>query len=759
MDPLSRAAGALVLLLLAAPAAAPAADAAGFQPRFLPTLEPGRTDRPVRIDGELDDPAWATAVKATGWSETNPGNQTQPAVDTEAWITHDDEHLYVAFVAKDAPGDVRVSVCDRDRIFQDDYIGLMFDPYGDQTSAYELFVNPLGIQGDLRMLPGGNEDMAFDMVWDSRGKVTDDGYQVEVAIPFSSLRLPPRREQTWRVNFWRDRQREVRYKYAWAAIDRDNPCFMCQWGTMSGLSIGDMGRGAEVIASVIGSQAGAVADTGDPFSSFGNDDPDADASASVKYALSSAAFAELTVNPDFSQVESDAGQIDVNRTFALFFPERRPFFQEGSDLYGTWIDAVYTRSLNDPSVAGKLTMQGDRFSGVYTVARDEHSPVILPTEELSEFALLGQSTSNILRMRRAFANESYVGGLLTDRRLDGGGSGTTGGMDARYRYGSWSLELQGLLSRTVEPVDQGTIDDIDGRDGNGHTLALDGETFDGHAEYASVEYGDRRYELNLDYWAYSPSFRADNGFVSRNDFREASFWNGLIFRPNGKWIVEWSPNVGIGRVWDFRDRFQDEWFRPGFWLHTKAQTEIGGQFLGSKERFGHAGEVIPGIRVWSAWLETKPWAALGFGGNTNIGQGIYRDLDAPELADQRNVSLFANAKLGRRITSNLTWNYSRMDARDRDEKLFSGYILRNRFTVNFSQEWFLRLVVQWNDFSNRLDVEPLLTYRINPFTVFYLGSNSRIQQYGTDEYDELASDRWQETSRQFFAKLQYQFRL
>ena len=749
MKPLARVVCAVAVLL-------PGAAAAEFQPRFHPTIRAGRAAQPIRIDGELDDPAWATATKAVGWAETDPGNQVEPAVGTEAWITHDDEHLYVALIAKDAPEAVRVSVSDRDHIFQDDYIGVMFDPYGDQTSAYELFVNALGIQGDLRRTANG-EDESFDMAWVSRGKVTDTGYQVELSIPFSSLRLPSRREQTWRIQFWRDRQREVRYKYAWAATNRDDPCFMCQWGTLTGLSIGSVGRSAEIITSVVGTQAGSVSDASNPASAFGNGDPNADASASVKYAVSSATFAELAVNPDFSQVESDAGQIDVNRTFALFFPEHRPFFQEGSDLYGTWIDAVYTRSLNDPSVAGKLTMQRDGTSGVYTVARDEHSPILLPTEELSEFALLGRSTSNILRMRRAFRNESYVGGLLTDRRIDGGGSGTTGGLDSRLRRGSWSLEMQGLLSRTEEPVNAAASEGLDERDGNGHTLALVGERFDGHAEYASVEYGSRRYEADVDYWAYSPSFRADNGFVTRNDYRQAAGWNALRFRPAGKWLVEWSPSVGIGRVWSFDDRFQDEWFRPGAWLHTKGQTEIGGQYLASRERFGP--DIIPGIRIWSAWLDTKPWETLGFGGNMNVGKGIYRDLDAPELAKQRNFSLYADGKLGRHVTDNLTWSYQRMDARGRDENLFAGYILRNRVTVNFSQEWFLRVVVQWNDFSQRLDVEPLLTYRINPFTVFYLGSNSRIQQYGTDEYEDLSRTEWHQTSRQFFAKLQYQFRL
>jgi hypothetical protein len=754
-----RAALPVLLGLAAALLVVAGAARAEFEPQFQPTIRVARAAGPIRVDGELDDAAWASAARATGFAETSPGDQIEPPVRSEAWITYDDECLYVALVADDDPREVRRSVCERDKIFSDDYFGVMFDPYGDQTSGYELFVNPLGIQGDLRMLPGGDEDSSFDIVWSSRGRVTDHGYQVELAIPFASLRLPDRREQTWRVNFWRDRQRDKRNRYAWAAIDRNNPCFMCNFGTMTGLEVADTGRRVEMIASLIGTQAGTLADTDDPGSRFDNASPDAEGSASLKYGLTSSTFAELAINPDFSQVESDAGQIDVNQTFALFFTEKRPFFQEGSDLYGTWIDAIYTRSINDPSAAGKLTMQRDGVSGVYTFARDEHSPLILPREDQSDFVLLDESVSNVLRLRRAIRGGSHVGALFTDRRVDGGGSGTAGGLDANFRRGAWSLEAQGLLSRTAEPnLPQLSEDeDLDGTFGRGRTVALDGERYSGHASYLSVERGGRFFQMDADYWDFSPEFRADNGFVTRNDYRQASSWQGLQFRPNGRWISEWSPSVGIGRIWDYDGSFQDEWLRPQVWFRTRLQTEIGAQYLISRERFGP--DPIPGIRITSFWLNTRPWEWMGFGGDGNVGQGIYRDLDAPELADQLNLSAYVSLKLARRITSDLSWDYARMDSRERDESLFAGYILRNRFTVNFTQQWFVRLVIQWDGFDEQLDVEPLLTYRINPFTVFYAGSTSRLQRYDAGDVEGLSGDEWRQTSRQFFAKLQYQFHL
>ena len=205
--PLPRATVVAALTCAILPPSDSRADA--FEPQFQPEVAVSRAAGPIRIDGDLDDPGWRTAARATGFAEISPGDQTEPAVHSEAWITYDDANLYVALIARDDPEEVRVSVCDRDQIFRDDYFGVMLDTYGDQSWGYELFVNPLGIQGDLRMHSDGSEDISFDLVWDSRGRVTDDGYRVELAIPFASLRFPGAADQTWRINFWRDRQRDV----------------------------------------------------------------------------------------------------------------------------------------------------------------------------------------------------------------------------------------------------------------------------------------------------------------------------------------------------------------------------------------------------------------------------------------------------------------------------------------------------------------------------------------------------------------------
>jgi hypothetical protein len=307
-----------------------ASRAQTFTPQYHPTLHVTRnTAGPITLDGSLTDPAWQQAAYAENFVETSPGDQIKPLVDSRVYITYDDDYLYLGFVAHDDPATVRYSVRDRDKIFRDDYFGIMLDTYGDASWPYEFYSNPIGMQGDMRMLANGDEEMAFDVVYDTRGMVTDSGYQVEMAILFAGLRFPDKQEQVWNVNFWRDRQRDVRRQISWAAQDRANSCFICQWGTLTGISGIKPGGRLELLPNVVASQEGHLRDADRPNAGFANDSPDAQLSLNARYGISSTTSAEIAINPDFSEVESDATQIDVNSPLALLYDERRPFFQEG----------------------------------------------------------------------------------------------------------------------------------------------------------------------------------------------------------------------------------------------------------------------------------------------------------------------------------------------------------------------------------------------------------------------------------------------
>ncbi len=314
-------------------------------------------------------------------------------------------------------------------------------------------------------------------------------------------------------------------------------------------------------------------------------------SLTARYALASNAMVEATVNPDFSQVESDAAQIDVNSNFALFYPEKRPFFQEGADLFDTWLEAVYTRSINDPSIAGKLTGRSGGTSFAVLSARDMHSPIILPFEEFSAFLSNGRSVSNVVRVKQEVGEQTHVGLVATDRRYDDGGSGSLAGLDGRLRLnGQLSLEAQYLLTFTEEPEDTNLTRGLnrvtfdDGR----HTAAFDGERYRGHALYAGLARDGRSWALNLRYYDRSPTFRAENGFEVRNAYRQGYGSTSCIVRFDDSDTWDYlSPGAQVSRSWNYDDVVKDE--SAQVWLSgrlRRAQLTWHVQHKVDAERFG-----------------------------------------------------------------------------------------------------------------------------------------------------------------------------
>ena len=573
-----------------------------------------------------------------------------------------------------------------------------------------------------------------------------------MAIPFASLRFPNQQQQVWRVDFWRNRPREARGQYSWAAYDRDDPCWPCQWGTVIGIADIAPGRGVELLPSVVGHQFGYRSDTGD----FESEDIGGEVSLGAKYTVSSSVMAEATYNPDFSQVESDAAQIDINTTFALFYPERRPFFQEGSDLFNTYFNVVYTRSINDPEFAAKLTGRPGRTNIAFLSARDENTPVILPFEEGSAFVAAGRSTSNILRARHALGDQSHLGFVATDRRLDGGGSGTVLGMDGRVRLTqSDQIEWQFLGSNTREPDDPELTADLDGDefDGGKHTAVFDGESFRGHAIYGSFEHNTRHVSLDLDYWERSPTFRADNGFEPSNNER-LGFVNAgyTIFFENS--LIEWiNPNVQAGREWNFDGVRKDEFARINLSTRLKwAQTSLHTQYLYSNELF--QGIQFDDIHGWHLCFNFTPTDLVRGGGSVNFGHRIARR----DLVMGKESSFFAWADikpLDRLLLEN-SINYIKSNDLRTGARLFAGYIARSRLTLQVTRELATRLVAQYNDFAERWEVDPLITYRLNPFSIFYVGSTRDYRHLTVSEH---GIGGWQLTDRQYFMKLQYLFQL
>jgi hypothetical protein len=702
----------------------------------------------IRIDGVIDDAGWKDAARAVDWTEFSPRKGAAPPVPTEALLTYDEDYFYVAFRAWTDPREIRATLRQRDEMWDDDIVAVLIDTYGDGESGVLLVANAFGVQGDELLTPQGG-DGSYDVIFRSRARITESGYDVELAIPFRSLRMPSREVHTWRINLYRRLPRSSVHEMTWAPLDTDNPCILCQSVPLTGIAGIASGSGLELLPAVVAAQAGARAT---PSAAFDNSRASIAAGLGAKYTLQSGWAAEATLNPDFSQVESDAAQVDVNTTFALFFPERRPFFQEGSDLFDTPINIVYTRSINDPLAAAKLTGRiGSDTRIAYLGARDEHTPFIVPFEEQSRVIQGGRSVSNIVRVRHGFLEDSHAGMLVTDRRLDGGGSGSNASVDGSLRFArSYRLSAQFTASHTVEPNDSlltGVTTHTFGRD-DMHTAAFDGERFTGRSTYLSFSRSARVWSFSTGYADATPTYRADNGFQTRNDFRRATASTAFsVYPDNG--IDRITASLGGGALWNFEGVRKEVWLSPAVSMTLPRQTFVNISGFMARERFRNT--EFDGIRRLRVNVFTSPIAAASFGLSAGVGRSIARNLDEPALGRSRELSFNATLKPVQRLVIEPSWNWTRLDGPD-GSNIFEGYVLRARTGYQFTHELFARVVTQYNDFSGRFDIEPLLMYRINPFSIFYLGSTHGFA--GTANPLRVIA-----TDRQLFLKVQYLFRM
>ncbi|HEX7070180.1 MAG TPA: DUF5916 domain-containing protein, partial [Rhodothermales bacterium] len=639
----------------------------------------------------------------------------------------------------------------RDEMFDDDWVGLLIDTFGDASNAYEIFVNPLGVQGDLMMSTGGNEDPGFDMIYRAEGRITDEGYQVEMAIPYSSLRFPNRPEQQWRVTFIRNHPRETRRIFSWASVDSDNACLMCQFGTIEGMQGIKPGTRLQVMPGLVAYQSRTLVDDEDFSAGYDNSRIRPEPSLNLRYDLTSSLAAEATLNPDFSQIESDAAQIDVNSTFALFYPERRPFFQEGSDLLATQLNLVYTRSINNPIAAAKMTGRTGRTNVAFLSAVDEDTPILLPFDERSELVEGGRSVSNVLRARHTFGTNSYVGGTLTDRRLIDGGYGSVAGVDFQLHFlKSYSIQAEAAISATEEPTSgyEPEEDDPTIITGTDYTAALDGERFAGYGYSLELDRSARNWNFEVIYRATNPTFRTANGFATRNAFHLLNTFQMYRFHPKSGFADVIAPFLVAERELDFEGQPRRTAIRPALNLELKGQTYTHASYRMMTERF--RGETFEGLNAWIFELNSNFTEAINTGGYLYVGRGIARNEDVPQKGRFLEAGGSVTVKPTSRLNLRPSLNYARMLHMDSDEAFFNGWILRTQVNYQFTREFSMRLIGQYNQFDEAFSVEPLLAYLVNPFTVLYVGSTHGYGQFG-EPYG------FRESGRQFFFKVQYLF--
>ena len=732
----------LTLLVIGLIVAAPALHAAGQSPApaarteaTVPVLT--KTATPPVIDGVLDDPAWATALKYDGFKTLKPDYGKDASQKTEAYIAYDAENFYFAFRCYDSePSKIKSSVCKRDNVFQDDIVFINLDTFNDRQSAFVFMLNPCGIQGDGMLTVNGNIETSFDAVWYSAGKIDDLGWTAEARIPLKSIRFPGRDVLTMRVLFIRFFTRTSE-QVSFPALDPNYGSLLgqAQPFQVSGLKYK---RVVELLpAFTFGRTQEATADTQGRLARNKELDID-DLSLTGKFGITSDLTLDGTVNPDFSQVEADAGQIDFNRRYSLYYEEKRPFFLEGSDLWqfgGAVEEAplqslVYTRTIVDPTFGFKLTGKvtpRDTVAAIYAKDSVPNDPGVVDLHP--DFM--------IARYKHSLKDDAFLGAFYTGRE-NGSGYNRVGGFDGRFRLSQTqtaSFHLFGSLTR--DPGAETTAAD--------HALGLD------------YSFSNRKWVVDLGYQDISEGFRVDSGFLYRTGLRRVSAFAMYTIYPKSKFFQRlqpfyWSYQLydTIYKMWETANVFVLRFYLPRNTMVRFDGLLVNEVYLG--QRFDQSG--------YGFQMESQLAKSIYIQSRVRRTGSTFYDPEDPYQGYGTSVMGGLRYQPITQLDFSLSLSYVDFYRTLDRVKIYDYLILRSRNTFQLNKYLFVRGIVEYNDFYKRMTLDGLISFTYIPGTVVFLGYGSALEKQEWDE--SLAgfapSSRFHEMKRGFFFKVSYNYR-
>ena len=741
----------LALFGFAAPLAAQSAE-------IPPPLAISRAAGPIVVDGTLSDPGWQGAATMEAAWETQPGDNLPAKVKTTVFVTYDERSLYLGIQCDDPrPDQVRAPYVDRDQVLgTDDNVAIFLDPRNDRRSALEFRVNPRGIQGDgVWNEANQSEDFSPDFFYDSAARVTPKGWTAEVRIPFSSLRYGNQDPQSWGILVWRNYPREFRYAFHSSPIPRGSNCLICRMRTITGLT-GLPSAGHFVAAPyVTGKAEGRPEDPSDPRSSFSYPPARGNAGGDVKWTPDPDKVVDATINPDFSQIESDVAQISVNERFALFYPEKRPFFLEGVDLFQSPIQAVYTRTITSPRWGARLTGKDGGTAYTLLVSEDRGGGlVILPGPQSSGAAPQDfRSFAAIGRVRRDIGT-SFAGLLATDREISGGGHNRVIGPDFQWRPSDGDqVTGQFLFSQTQTPNLPQLASEWDGR------------AFSGGALDVNWNHQTRTYAWFAEYRDFADGFRADDGYVPQVGIRQGTAQAGYTFYPEGLFRRLFA-RLGEDYVVNRSGRLVSSRFAPGV------------DFNGAFNLAGFLGVNFDSVRVGDRLLDrTQAVWSISIDPSRRLTRVIFNGYLGSEI-DFENGRTGRGGDLSASVTMRPTDHLELSFIGDRRwldvdaGRVFTAEVARLKATYTFSARAFLRAIAQYvvterdpalyvspvARKEGNLDGSALFAYKLNWQTVFFLGyGDSRALEPAVgsgpapSRYDLLP------VARQLFLKISYAF--
>jgi hypothetical protein len=713
-----------------------------------PTARIPKVSRPPKLEDFINNAPREAEFAVIDFRQFDPGDGDPISQPTTAYLSYDDNNLYVIFICKDDPSKIRAHITRRDALFTDDRVNISLDTFNDHRRNYWFEVNPYGVQMDGTN-KDGMDDINFDTLWYSEGKLTSDGYVVLMAIPFKSLRFPNNQTQTWGILLARGITRNNEFAN-WPYVTRRLlPSWAGQFGHLEGLENISPGRNFQFIPYGLFSSSRYL----NPFEPGLNYQTENDARVGLdaKMILRDSLTLDMTLNPDFSQVESDSPQVTVNQRYEVYFPEKRPFFIENSDYFQTPENLFFSRRIVDPQFGLRLTGKLGRW-GIAALASDDRAPGKLMPEENSRHG--DRAGIGVFRIYRELGKESRVGMLATSRDF-GPSSNRVLAFDTR-------LYLKKNLTLTGQWM-------------NSSTHELGGIKYDGNAALIRLSQSGRKFHMNSTYLQRSPGFDPQLGFIQRVNIREASQCVGYLWRPEKSTVVSYGPHIFGSATWDYTGKKTDWLVNPTFMFELTRNTNISVGHTESYERYQgiEFRKGFNGFNVYSEWLKWLHFSAdMGLGDRVNYYPAPGLD---PFLAKSLEGSLGITLQPGARLRINETYLYSQLTSKGSDATtIFNNHILRTKANYQFTRELSLRAIIDYNsvlpnsslvnlDRTKRLGYDFLLTYMLHPGTALHLGytdiyENLRLDPM-TSPYLQRSGTPDTSVGRQIFLKLSYLLRM
>ncbi|HFA50477.1 MAG TPA: hypothetical protein ENJ95_15805 [Bacteroidetes bacterium] len=691
-----------------------------------------KTGQPPLIDAQLTDGAWQEAGLFTGFKTIQPDYGLPPSEKTEVLLTYDSEFFYVGIRCYDRePGKIKSTVSKRDQVSGDDWVAFCLDAFNDELGAFFFLAKPNGIQADGTLDANANPDILLDMVWESAGQLTADGYVVEMAIPFRSLRFPKGETLTmgFKVARFISRKSEE-VDFPGYRPGRGANLAQFQKIELSGIQ---RGRSFELLPAFTLDKKSTHKN-----GEMGGGKWDTAPSLTAKMGITSGLTLDATYKPDFSQVETDAGQIDVNLRASVFYPEKRPFFLEGQQWYGFGArpegsplrEIINTRNIVDPLLGVKLSGKLGKSNMISTLyALDE-----FPGQ--SEGAPSGKKAQvGLLRYGRILKNDSYLGASFTGRSF-GDKDNYVGGADGRLRSGNRSsFEFHGFGSQSR---------------GEGFSGGRSG-----HAAGLGWFFNSRKLEIGLGAYDVSKGFQTDLGYLRRQgllSFITSADYNFFFSQSP---LQRLSPYFW-GRCQ--RDHFDEKWECLnvlGTELAFPRQTEISLEAWLGNEVF--AGQLFS-RNAWSIEARSQITNFLSFGLDIFHGKLIYYDPASPFQGRGTFAGLDISLQPTGSIKSGFSLSHASFFRKGGGKKIYGVNIFRNRTTFQFNKYLFFRTVLEFNAFNKRLQADLLLSFTYIPGTVVYLGYGSIFEKTEWQNREYIRADKFLNTQRNLFFKASYLWR-